>query len=198
MQANTQRALFWMKQLGDEFEYVATSRLQEKFKIMLLMVYVDIFSQIWWEFIKEKPVRGTQKERFSSWCDGFVFSKANDHFEKHNGEFNLLDGNTFYTIRNSLLHFGGLPDLEGKPVFISSYTREEFLKRYSSKIGSTEVLVLCPKVLFVAVAIAISATIKKIIDEVNDGDKQSEILLKISNRVEKESALPIIVNADDT
>ena len=187
-----------MKQLGDEFEYIATSPLQEKFKIMLLMVYVDIFSQIWWEFIKAKPVIGTQKERFSSWCDFFVFSKANDHFEKYIGEFDLLDGNTFYTIRNSLLHFGGLPDLGGIPVFISSYTREEYLRRYSSKIGSREFLILCPKVLFVAVAIAISDTIKKIIDEVNDDDKQSEILLKISNRVGKEAALPINLNADDT
>ena len=198
MKANIQntKSAIWMMELGVEFEYIATSPLKAKFKIMLLMVYVDIFSQIWWEFINESPVRGTQKQRFSSWSDSFVFCKSNSHFEKHKEEFHLLDGNVFYKIRNSLLHFGGLPDLEGIPVFIYPYTRGEFLGRFSHKLGNSEVLVLCPKVLFVAVAIAIANTIEKMIGGATDDEGKDKIMKKIYERIQNESALPINIKID--
>ena len=60
MRENVQKALHWMKQLGNELEYIATSPLQAKFKLMLIMVYVDIFSQIWSDFII-KSGRRTQR-----------------------------------------------------------------------------------------------------------------------------------------
>ena len=45
MKEKEQAVLGWMKHLGDEFEYIATSPLQEKYKLSLIMIYIDIFSQ---------------------------------------------------------------------------------------------------------------------------------------------------------
>lgn len=193
MNENAQEALYWMKHLGDEFEYIGTSPLQGKFKIILLMVYVDIFSQIWCDFIKKNPIHGKQKKRFSSWLNEFVFCEKNSYFRDQIGEFHLLNGDVFYQIRNSLLHFGGLPSLSGILVFISTDTREEFCKKYSHKIREREVLILCPKVLFVAVAIGIANTIERIVSRYSDRKEQDNILSNIYERVRNEIALPIDV-----
>ena len=155
MRENVQKALHWMKQLGNELEYIATSPLQAKFKLMLIMVYVDIFSQIWSDFII-KSGRRTQRKTFSSWSDEFIFTRRNDYYASHKDEFHLLDGYSFYKIRNSLLHFGGLPNFRNLPVFIYARTREDFYRRYSQELGGREALVLCPIVLSVAIAIAIA------------------------------------------
>ena len=197
MKENARKVLYWMKHLGDEFEYLATSPLQDKLKVMLLMVYVDIFSQIWWQFICHGDRRGTQKGRFSSWSDEFVFSNRNRYYFKNKYEFHLLNGKTLYKIRNSLLHFGGLPSIANTPIFISSYTRREFCERYSQKIGDKEVLVLCPRILFVAVATAISLTIETLLEETNrTSNTEEDILQNIYERIQHDWGLPI--NTKDT
>ena len=188
MGENVQKALHRMKQLGDELEYIATSPLQAKFKLMLIMVYVDIFSQIWSDSII-KSGRRRQRKVFSSWSDKFIFTRRNDYYASHEDEFHLLDGDKFYKIRNALLHFGGLPNFGKLPVFISACTREDFSRKYSQELGGREALVLCPTVLSVAIAIAIADTLE-LVDE-SDDDEQDRIMAGISQRVQNESALPI-------
>ena len=110
MENEEYKTLSWMKHLGDEFEYIGKSPLQAKFKIMLLMVYIDIFSQIWGLFIEYGLSTKIQKERFSRWSDKFIFSETNDYYASRQDEFHLLNGELLYKIRNSILHFGGLPN----------------------------------------------------------------------------------------
>lgn len=41
------KASYWLMELGTEVEDILTSTIGEKYKIMLLMTYIDIFSKIW-------------------------------------------------------------------------------------------------------------------------------------------------------
>ena len=182
-----------MKHLGDEFEYIGKSPLQAKFKIMLLMVYIDIFSQIWGLFIEYGLSTKIQKERFSRWSDKFIFSETNDYYTSRQDEFHLLNGELLYKIRNSILHFGGLPNYD-IPIFISTDTKLEFCQKYSSQIGEREILVLCPKVLFVAVAKAIALTIREMSKKMESNpDEYKKIMSKLYKKIQRESAIPIKV-----
>ena len=193
MENKEYKTLRWMKHLGDEFEYIGTSPLQAKFKIMLLMVYIDIFSQIWGLFIENELSTKSQNERFSKWSDKFIFNSENNSYASRQDEFHLLNGELLYKIRNSILHFGGLPNSDF-PIFISTDTKHEFCQKYSRQIGEQEILVLCPKVLFVAVAFACALTVEKISEETESNpDKYQEIVLKLDERLQKESAFPIHV-----
>ena len=191
MENKEDKTLRWMKHLGEEFEYIGFSPLEAKFKIMLLMVYMDIFSQIWGLFIENELNNKSQKERFTRWSDEFVFNEANDYYVSRQDEFRFLSGELLYEIRNSLLHFGGLPNC-GIPIFISTNTKYELCKKYSSQIGEQEILVLSPRVLFVVVANAIALTLNKMSDEKEaNPDKYEQAMSKLGEKLQKESALPI-------
>ena len=188
------KALYWMKCLGDEFEHIATSPLQAKFKMMLLMVYVDIFSQVWCHFYSGTSKKRTQKQAFSSWCDTFLFNTSNEHYQRNKDEFYILDGHLLYKIRNSLLHFGGLPNLGRIPIFISTDSREVFYEKYDQQLQGREALVLCSNMLFVAVAIAIKNTIEDLFFDSDDNPgKADAILMYLDERIQTDSALPITV-----
>ena len=118
-----------MKSLGDEVQYIGTSPLQEKFKMLLLMVYIDIFSKVWGCLLTgDYLLKKSQKERFTKWSDKFVFDESNKTYFTNKEEFQGLNGNLLYRVRNSLIHFGALPN-NGQAIFISKWTRKEFLER---------------------------------------------------------------------
>ena len=100
MKEKEQAVLGWMKHLGDEFEYIATSPLQEKYKLSLIMIYIDIFLNVWSKFTEHK-----QQHRFIKWSENFIFSEQNKFYMKYREEFEFLDGRSLYDLRCSLLHF---------------------------------------------------------------------------------------------
>ncbi len=184
-----QFVLRWMMHLGNEVEYIGTSPLQAKFKIMLLMVYVDIFSQVWDLVIENNA---NQRERFNKWSDEFIFSETNKFFVSHRDEFYGLNGELLYKVRNSLLHFGGLPSME-VPIFITNADgRLQFCRKYSRQIEEQEPLVLCSRDIFITVSYAIANMLEKISEiEESNSKKYKEIMLELYDRVRNEMALPI-------
>lgn len=163
-----QFVLRWVLELSREIEYIGTSTLLNKFKLMLLMTYVDIFSQIWGVFANGSSYREGQKSKFVRWSDEFLFSAENKFYVNHRNDFVLLDSNSLYKLRCSLLHFGGLSILDTSndrdgteqisarnPIFISNLSRTEFYENYSHLLSERNALVLCPKILFPAVAYAV-------------------------------------------
>ena len=178
--------------LAEEFDYIAGSPLQAKFKLMLQMVYVDIFSNIWSKYVLENSGHRSQRERFATWCDAFVFCESNPNYGKHPAEYSGLDGNLFYKIRNSLLHFGGLPNFGGKAIFISEDSRKRFFEKYSQQVSEEGTIVLSSGSLFGLVARGIALTLQDLVSASDqDSEKQDKFLSEIFDRIQKESAMPI-------
>lgn len=192
MRAKEQRVLFWLKSLGDEVDYIGTSPLQEKFKVILLMVYIDIFSKVWGCLLtKNTSLKKSQAERFAQWSDKFVFDESNRTYLAHKEEFQGLTGHLLYRVRNSLVHFGALPN-NGQAIFISKWTRKEFFEKYSSRIRGQPIVVLCPRTLFPAVAYAVVSTIESMaeLQRLNPGEYR-KMMLDLYDRIQEESAMPI-------
>ena len=153
-----EHVLRWMKHLGDEVEYIGASPLQEKYKLSLIMIYIDIFSQVWSIFTERN-----RKNSFINWSDNFIFSEQNKFYMKYREEFELLDGRSLYDLRCSLLHFGALriKSRSSMPIYIIALTRREFIRNYSHQMKKQlkSFLVLWPKVISLAVIGAICLTI---------------------------------------
>ena len=179
----------WAMHLGSEVEYIATSPMHAKYKIMLLMVYVDIFSQVW-DTSLGQPHK-TQKDRFTTWLDKFVFNGANATYRDNQDELDPLDSVSVYKIRNSLLHFGGLPRLN-LPVFIADYNKSTFREKHKSEIAARDVLVLCPGVLFPAIAYAVAATFTKFADQqATNPTGYEDLMIQLYDKLQDNCALPI-------
>ena len=192
MRDKEMKVLSWLKSLGAEVEYIGTSPLQEKFQMILLMVYIDIFSKVWGCLLTgDSSLKNSQAERFSRWSDKFVFDQSNRSYLTHKKEFRGLDGNLLYRIRNSLVHFGALPN-NASAIFISKWTRKEFLDKYSSRIGGQDIVVLCPRILFPAVARGVASTIESMaeLQRLNPGEYR-KMVLDLYGKIEDESAMPI-------
>ena len=103
MKENEHAVLQWIEHLRDEFHYIVSTPLQDKFKLSLIMIYIDIFSTIW------VKIHGHgMKNRFKKWSNKFLFCEQNTFYLKNREEFEYLDGQSLYEIRCSLLHFGAL------------------------------------------------------------------------------------------
>ena len=190
MKEKEQAVLRWMKHLGDEFEYIATSPLQEKYKLSLIMIYIDIFSNVWSKFTEHR-----QQHRFIRWSENFIFSEQNKFYMKYREEFEFLDSRSLYDLRCSLLHFGALriKSQSSMPIFISSLTRREFTRNYSHQIKEQPMsfLVLCPKVISLAVIGAICLTLDSLAElEKSNRDVYAKGILKLFKEVQA-VALPL-------
>ena len=193
MNGNKQRALMLLKNFAEEFEYIATSPLKAKFQLILIMVYVDIFSRIWSTYVLDNSKQENQKERFSTWCDSFIFCSQNRFYDRNKSEFSGLNGNIFYEIRNALLHFGGLPNVDNVSIFVSTESRSQFFDKYPQLIGKRDIVILSPGKLFVAVAMAIANAMEDVLSSLNaNPNKENDLIQDIYERIQKESAMPIV------
>ena len=184
--ARVNKATHWMMTLGSELEYLVMCKLGAKYKIMLLMVYIDIFSQVW-----DKSIGGvgkTQKERFLNWSNSFLFNADNDVYKKHQTELSPLNGCSLYSVRNSMLHFGGLPSLDIS-IFITDYTKSQFCNKYVDQVKDKDVLVLTPKILYLTVIQAFILSCEKISQK--DEEQTKDFMLMLERKVSQDSALPI-------
>lgn len=184
------KASYWLMELGSEIESIGTSTIEEKYKVMLLMTYVDIFSKIW--SIHTEEADKPQKNKFQLWSNKFIFNESNNCSIKNENDIAPLNSVILYKIRNSLIHFSGLPNIDKIAIFISSDSKSEFYNRYPDKLKEKEkqeVLLLTPKILFPLIVEAIILTL----NEINgDNTKYEATLLKIANLLEKESAMKLI------
>ena len=186
---NAQKVSFWLDNLANEFEDIALSPVQSKAKLILLMVYIDIFSQIWWK-VKFRTDSNTCN-RYTKWLENFVLCDSNRVYVAQKDEFRNLCPDLVYKVRNSLLHLGGLPNLGDRAIFISSKTRRELLDKYFQGTSDSQLVVLCPRILFPAVAIAIAHTIESLSNGETSNSDDETILLDIYSKIEHNLALPI-------
>lgn len=185
------KASYWLMELGTEVEDILTSTIGEKYKIMLLMTYIDIFSKIWGVHIENTSKN--QKDKFQLWSDKFVFNDLNSKFVNQKNEILPLNSEFLYEIRNSLIHFSALPNIDNIYMFISSDSKSEFCNRYPDKTKGKEdqILLLTPKILFILIIKAIILTIHEL---GNNATTYEATLLKIAEKLQKESAMRIYNN----
>ena len=173
-------------ELGDEVESIASSLIGEKYKIMLLMTYIDIFSKTW--NIYNENLHQGQKIIFIAWMDKFMFNDSNELYKNEVSNVGNINSELFYKIRNSIVHFSSLPNIDNIGLFITSDNKSEFLNRYPSETEGKEVIVLSVKILFTIFVQAVINTIKEMEKQ---NDKYEHIMLKIARELEKESAFRI-------
>lgn len=81
-----------------------------KSEICLAFIGADSLSRFG-EIITTGKEEKTGEDRFREWFDNFVFNERNEVYKKHKQEINC-DSFSTWKLRNSLLHFYGLPDLK--------------------------------------------------------------------------------------
>lgn len=94
-----------------------------KSELCLAFVCADTFSRFHRIIlgIREEDLDKKIEGRFKTWFSEFVFTSKNEVFVKHKAEINC-DTNTVWELRNSLIHFYGLPrpdEQSGVPVTLS-------------------------------------------------------------------------------
>ncbi len=174
----------WLIEMSCELEHICKSNIGAKYKVMLLMTYVDIFSQVW--DIAQDLNAATQKARFKNWASKFATQQALD---KKVGT-NTLSAENVYDIRNALLHYAGLPK-SNIGIFISELSSTELCKKYNEIEGLESSITLSPKVLFPAYIEAFGKTIESIAAIENNQPKFSDLINKLYSKLEKNCALPI-------
>ncbi len=177
-------------EVASEIESIATSTIGEKYKIMLFMTYIDILSKIWSIHTGDINKKQKQKHKFQTWSDTFIFNDLNEVFLNLKDEILPLNSEILYKIRNSLIHFSALPNINEIIIFISSDSKSEFCNIYAEKIKEKEeqVLLLTPKIL---APLIVNAGILTINEFNKDNIKYEATLLKIFALLEKESAMKI-------
>ncbi len=83
-----------------------------KSEICLVFIGADSLSRFA-EIITTVEERKRNEDRFREWFNHFVFSDRNDVYKKYKQEINC-DSFIAWKLRNSLLHFYGLPNLESE------------------------------------------------------------------------------------
>ena len=179
-------ALDWLMSIAKEVEYIVEFKIGAKYKLMLLMTYIDIFSKIW--NIYNKNSYKKQKEIFEIWSDKFVFNSSNDTFIEEKNEILPLNSQLFYTIRNSLIHFSSLPNNGKMAIYITDDNKSEFYNRCPHVEKGKHILVLSPKIINPLVLTAFISTLEEI-DQDKDEKKYEYTMLKISKKLRKESAM---------
>lgn len=176
----------WLCEIPLEMESIVISSLGAKYKIMLLMTYIDIFSQAWDVF--SSNIAQNQKERFENWLNQFLLD---DDFLLKSSEMGPLDADEIYKIRNALLHYAALPNLD-KAVFISEKSKSEIIKNFPDKKGLESSVVLSPKLLYPKFIKAFGNTLMHLGDlEVRSNDKYTTAIDTLHSKLKKNSAMAI-------
>ncbi len=82
-------------------------------QLCLMFIGADTFSRFDRVFqgMNEQDIDRNNKERFSKWLKDFVLTEKNEAYSKFKSEINC-DETLLWELRNSLLHFYGLPNFE--------------------------------------------------------------------------------------
>ncbi|MFH1346863.1 MAG: hypothetical protein ABIH10_01285 [Spirochaetota bacterium] len=147
-----------------------------KSEVCLAFIGADSLSRF-----REIITTGEEKEnnnenRFREWFDDFVFNDRNDIYKKYKTEIDC-DSSTAWKLRNSLLHFYGLP--KSKLVGFSTYNQvfiKNFKKVVSSKYSGQQVRMINPYRLIEAILDGFLTQAKTLAQMIESGDdKQKEI-----------------------
>lgn len=85
-----------------------------KSELCLAFIGADTLSRFR-EIITTGKEEKSNEDRFREWFDDFVFNQRNEAYSQHKNEIGC-DSSTAWKLRNSLLHFYGLPDLKSEHV----------------------------------------------------------------------------------
>jgi hypothetical protein len=120
--------------------------------------------------------------------DKFMFSNSNENYKNGVNNIGNINSELFYKIRNSLVHFSSIPNVDNVRIFITSDNKSEFCNRYPDEIKEEKIIVLSTKILF---PIFIQAVIYTIEEMAKQNDKYESTMLNIVNKLGKESCLLI-------
>src|SRR3989338_8270185 len=85
-----------------------------KSELCLAFIGADTLSRCR-EIITTGKEEKSNEDRFREWFDDFVFNQRNEAYSQHKNEIGC-DSSTAWKLRNSLLHFYGLPNLKSEYV----------------------------------------------------------------------------------
>ena len=134
------KAIRWLMEITDELESIFNSSLGAKYKIILLMTYIDIVSTVW--NLYNDNAYSKQKDVFIAWINKFMFSDSNQTYEFITDTIGDIDSELFYKIRNSLVHFSSVPHCNNIGIFITSDSKSEFCNRYPNETKGKKIIVI--------------------------------------------------------
>ena len=145
-----------------------------KSEVCLAFIGADSLSRFS-EIITTTKEEKNNESRFREWLDDFVFNDKNEVYKIHKKVINC-DSFTAWKLRNSLLHFYGLPNLKNECIGFSNMNEgliERFKGAMSKDYPGKRIRVINPYRLMEAVLIGF-LTQAKILSEMIKSSKDSE------------------------
>lgn len=103
-----------------------------KSEVCLAFVGADSLSRLR-EIITTGKEDKLNEDRLREWLDEFVFNERNEVYKEHNKEINL-DSATAWKLRNSLIHFYGLPKLKSEYIGFGTLD-QDLLKKFRKHVA---------------------------------------------------------------
>ncbi len=103
-----------------------------KSELSLAFIGADSLSRFR-EIITTGKEEKNNEDRFREWFDDFVFNEKNEAYREHKKEISC-DSSTAWKLRNSLLHFYGLPDLKSEHIGFATLD-EAIIKKFKTFVS---------------------------------------------------------------
>ncbi len=116
-----------------------------KSEVCLAFIGADSLSRFR-EIITTGKEEKSSEDRLREWLDEFVFDQRNEVYKKYSKEINL-DSATAWKLRNSLVHFYGLPRLKSEYIGFGTLDQmllKEFRKSFAHNHPGKQVRVVNP------------------------------------------------------
>lgn len=131
------------KEINDSITVLRKEKRFVKSELCLALTCIDSFSRFYKIFqgYSENELNNENEKRFKIWLNDFVFTEENKIYKEHKEEI-CCDSNLVWRLRNSLLHFYGLPKSFGDDIDVGFWggslierqkIKDEF-KKYNKKI----------------------------------------------------------------
>ncbi|MFA5830755.1 MAG: hypothetical protein WC878_02890 [Candidatus Paceibacterota bacterium] len=150
-----------------------------KGELSLMFIGADSLSRFREIIITGKEEKNNE-DRFREWFDDFVFNERNEAYKNYKKEINC-DSSTVWKLRNSLLHFYGLPKLKSEYVGFGTLD-ESFIKKFrvlvSQNHGGKQARLINPYRLIEAILggfLAQGEALAKMISGNNDTEKETYV-----------------------
>jgi len=134
-------------EINDSVKHLRKEKRFIKSELCLVLTCADSFSRFYKVFqgYNENELNNKNEERFKAWLNDFVFTEENEIYKKQKEKI-YCNSDSVWELRNSLLHFYGLPkpQKDGTRIsFCSSGNSDECekLKKFIKERGEKIVLI---------------------------------------------------------
>src|SRR3989338_1722075 len=127
---------YFLSLLGDIKNSIYSLRKSDskflKSELSLAFIGADSFSRFR-EIITTGKEKKSNEDRFREWFDDFVFNQRNEAYKKYKKEI-VCDSSTAWELRNSLLHFYGLPNLKSEYIGFATLD-QTLIKKFKTLVS---------------------------------------------------------------